>query len=819
MGLATGVGIGIQFSRGGGQSWDTQLPNKSDLSFLIKDGSRSGLALVDSVAPGTGDVDILPAYLYKPLGTQYYYHADNGALDIGANDLTFGMWVKGEVAVSGVYAYLGGKAVYGVVNGLYEFYCANDDKITFAVRTSGGLFSIVSEVLITDQAWHFLFGYVNKTTSKIGFYIDNVQIGTEAAYTGTIAALANAYVFCIGIANAAGGGSFATTYPGKASFSDTFVIHRLLSEAERTAAFSRSYPTDCAALYPFMGGGSHSFDVSGNGRTLTGVGSPIALANTKFGANGSLWGLNIGYTKYSNGYEDLYQGLKHDGTELIPTLEGGLAGYKKSVEGIHLGNLTDHNLANSVLAMKGASWDRSDATIFIDEARATTTFYDSTNADTKKYWHVSELNNLYMQALCNTGYKGLNFVKVSDQSYKSRKILNGIFAYNSEVTGDDYAKVVATLCGDYVFTDTYENDYVYWKWTTDKICTVNGAKMLKWNNLTPDTFSLSLDNGVTYGISANSPFNGVVPKFCHIFNNGNIIIASANKIYLSTNNLTSFAEVVPTGIDGNPFVATADCYQPLHKINSFVIGGVEMLIWGAYSINVATANININVFYSIDSGATIKSCYKEGVTDPPNLQAQHIHAVTYNTYDNSFWMSTGDNNNPATGESNWIKGEYDWDNDTWAWSKIAGDLDGACNWKSLGFAFDAANVYVGDDNNKVPALRPGFWSIPYASITDTGTITRVFAAKYAAGHDALFKLPYIIGSGFSQALNPVIITSVSGITGMTGHRLYAYPTSYLGNVSCMDKNNAGWYIFPTYITGIGLELILDNPMLMLKQKE
>lgn len=771
MGLSLGRRLGIDSGIGGG------IPFKSDLA--MRASSRNDLNMIDELGNNS---PILTSYLYKASTILYTYANDGGALGAGVGDLTLYCWFKGESNSVATTCYIAGKPVTGSVNGKYYFYVGTDGTFRMSAQPSGGIKTITSTVNARDLAWHLLMMDINQTTKIIRFFIDNVQIGSDTAFTGTFANLGDNYPFCIGIGRTADGTAF--TLPSLASYSDTGVIGSVLSEAQRTSLFNRTLDVAHLAYYPLLGSsGDYEWDASGNNYHLNIVGQENATDRKlfyRYSASGSRWGLNKGYTLYSNGQGFSYIPYKSDGTPLtdppIPT------GSTKVSE--HVGNTVKHNLSNSLIVINNVHWDRSNTTIWSDAARSSETFYDAANPTA---WHPSELNNLRFNAWANTNYKGIGFVKVTDHSYKSRLVLDEIITYTNDHYSSGYASIISSYCKDYNPTDgIYENDYCYWRYDSQRILAVRANKILKY---TVGYIHLSIDGGLTYPYSkAVTGFNGGC--FGAIFANGNITFADRYKIYTSTDNLTNVTEIIPTGIDGNPYTATIDSYYDVNGSEYTEVDGVEVRVWGTYSNTAPTEIDNINVWLTDDSGLTIKSIFKFGVT-LPTYAASHIHSITQDPSDESFIMNTGDGQYTC----NLYRLNYNVTTKEAIWTHLVGK-DGTivsnafCDspYKTGGLGFYNNYIYWHSDGNDNRIF--GTYRCLESEITDNTKGVRIYPTLLQIGC-ALWQRNgrAIISDGQPNRIHH---TSDSAATIKTSN-LYGLPEN-IGVLMTHPENTDGWFV-------------------------
>ena len=185
----TTIGTGNSFSLS--SYWNPLKPLGGETpSLWVKENSRSGLTLTDSVSSPANDLSILLPYLYRN-SSEYAYINDNGALDIGGTDFTLCGWVNNTQAKS-AYRYFFGKHVSGGVAGRYGIYAdITTGYFACSAQSSVGNKAITSTIDSTTAGWKFLLMEVDQTALVLRFFIDNVQIGADLAYTGTFPAMGN----------------------------------------------------------------------------------------------------------------------------------------------------------------------------------------------------------------------------------------------------------------------------------------------------------------------------------------------------------------------------------------------------------------------------------------------------------------------------------------------------------------------------------------------------------------------------------------------------------------------------------------------------
>jgi hypothetical protein len=761
----------------------------SDLPGLnLLTTSRSGYELVDSL--GGTNPTIMPSFFTKPLGTIYGYIADNGALDILDTNFTYCGWVRATSAVKTQLKYLFGKSNFTSAPGSYTV-CVNNTTgfIRAYVNSSTGIKSITSDVDFTSGAWFFVLVEVDQANKIMRLFINNVQNQNDLSYTGTFPAMSNSYKFEIG-AGQNGTNQYTSGYSG-ASFSDIRIYKRLLTPTEKTSLYNRGIVDTALAHYPCNNWVLH--DCGAGGYHLTTVG--ITSAHMDYGSNGSRHCLDKGYTVYkATDVADLHIPYTDAGVPIAsPIIPAGY--YKDTVNPEHTGNLAAHNLANSYVVFSGANWDRSDVTIYSAEARAATTKYI---AATPKAWHISELNYSTIHFFANENYKGLFFPKITNDSTYDRQVLTEIIGYDANKTGVD-RKNILTYTGD---IDGYcEIDYYF---ETNHICTQRGDKVLAFDDVTK-VMSLSLDGGSTFGITLN--LNGVctIITRSRIYPNGNISWATHTKCYYSDDNLATYHESAVTGIDGNPFVPTTYTnFRTLCEIENSVHDDV-IDVFNTYSTELDTQTVNINVWYSADSGVTIKSAYKFGVSAPA-LSVGHGHSAAYNPANGKFMIYTGD----TTGEIHALEMTYNSGTGSWTWTN---PVDGVAGTRTQGIGF-----FFIDDYAYFVSEFHGIWRVKYADLADATKYERVTYNDTFASY-------------FYDAVSNIIGTPHTGLQTVTISRdnaktFYRHPLTggpdlfadWGGYYVIHPANSAGYHKVEIFATGEDYPRWTAGTVLMLKIK-
>lgn len=698
---------GIPVANSRGAVWNPLKPLGGETpSFWVKENSRSGLTLTDSVNVAN-NISILPSYFDRNAssGSVRLKVADNGGLDIGGtDDFTIFAKVKNnnttKAAIKTLLCKGSGANLY------YIWMAATTGFLTASCYdNTTTAYIMTSNVDFTDGLWHTVRLQVNQAAKIIKFFVDNVQQGGDKSFAGKVfAANPIGELFNIGQRDD------NSTPANFTATSDVMVFHRLWTDPEAVSAESGIYPSDAYEHFPLVGGNTQ-FEYGVKGRfnltATNGVATDIG-----YGVNGSKYLLDNGWTLWKK----LVTPTEYK--EKVPygavTTDLAAAGF--NLKETHSGDLLNYNLAEAMLVFVEAGWDRSDTTIYSANARASTTKYI---AATPKAWHPSELDYSVMRFFANDGYKGKCFPKISDTSTYDRKTLKEIISYATDKTSADLKKVL-----------TYTNDIggyheITYEFETDHICTQRNNKTLYF--LSGRYLKLSLDYGSSYVNTID--LNGItnIITFARIYPNGNIVFASHTKVYYSTDNLATYAESTVTGIDGNPFVPTTYTnFRALNYHEDVTIGGQFIDVWGTYSTEVGTVDDNINIWETTDYGVNIKSVWKRNTTLPA-LTVRHIHSAAYNPTDSSFWFISGD----VLGDCHWIKGVRNMGTGAWTFTDVLNNIPNTPQ-QSISHWFEGDYAYWASEFH-------GLFRCLYTDIADTTkheklTRTENFVSVYDDGN-------------------------------------------------------------------------------------
>jgi hypothetical protein len=250
------------------------------------------------------------------------------------------------------------------------------------------------------------------------------------------------------------------------------------------------------------------------------------------------------------------------------------------------------------------------------------------------------------------------------------------------------------------------------------------------------------------------------PQDCWQLPNGNILFATREQIFLSTDKLKSHRPIRVKNRDGSDYRPHTPVdpnlpgwyFHSLDGEHTWDVNGREMLVWGNYC-NVLGGSVPVNIYYSTDSGETVKLAYAFGqnpkfqqkgtkpsdpmLGDPANpLIARHIHNVTYHATENAFYAVTGDIDRGHGNEVHWLRGTYDAAADQWAWKTLI-SVNSNSRFKCGGLNFiDGQICWIADANGLAIANRydRGIFQCAPQDLTDTTKHTLLYNPGYESAN-------------------------------------------------------------------------------------
>jgi hypothetical protein len=328
---------------------------------------------------------------------------------------------------------------------------------------------------------------------------------------------------------------------------------------------------------------------------------------------------------------------------------------------------------------------------------------------------------------------------------------------------------------------------------------------------------LSEDNGQTWAHSAAFPDAENVTFSC-LLKNGNILFATREKLFLSTDNLKTHRQIIVKNREGGDYLSHTPqkrdqpgwYFHPLDGVHTWDIDGSEMLVWGNYC-NVLGGPVPVNIYYSTDSGQTVKIAYSFGrnphfqekgtepgsfLGNPSNpVIARHIHAVAYHPAERAFYACTGDIDRGHGHECHWLRGVYDARADTWDW-RVLVSVNSNSRYKSGGINFVDGQLYWAADANgpKPPDQKHdrGIFRCAPADLADPKKHTLLFNAEFEMANMIIEDGVILAGHGAPAS---TYATGIA-ISPDLGKSWAQYDLAELGRrspVRFQPKNSDGWF--------------------------
>lgn len=700
-----GIPTLLKSSGGWSSYWRKRLDtwlNKSSDDELTDSISELNAKLIPSYFDSTDKIS-------APVPYTRFIDTDH-ELDVLDDSITIA--VKCNPVAKNTYQGIAGKLIAGTVVGRYGINVSVTNEILASFQTTNGVFSIDSPTVV-DGLWHHNALVIDRLTSKAYLYIDGILVNTGGtSFTGTFPEVSTDYKFRLGSFNKLDG---VGSYICGCGYSDLVFYKKALTQSEITQLAGGTIVDGYYSYWPLNYNKEWLYDVSSHGCHIKIEVDRSDLYD--YGDNGSKYLQENGFSLWESGANSKYYiPYKDDGTPISLTAGTDIPSlYEKTKDNpypysLYLSRCMIDFDPDETTDSKLDMFDRSNIVIYSDDARA-----GEYNASYPYQWALEEIyDHFILQGMTNADYKDRLFIKHSVDGRV--EILNS----PTVMTGSEKQKMM-----DYFNYGTgspyHELDQLL---STTYLPTLRDNKVLAYDD--GNEMSLSLDGGVTFPVTKDVTGDVSIITFAYIFKNGNILFATHDKVFLSKDNLSTYNEIIPTGIDGNAFTPTTyNNFFGLIWEGGLEIDGVEVLMWGNYSTEEGTEYTNINVWVTNDSGEHIKSIYKIGVTlvEGTSIPGRHVHAVNY--INGKFIIQTGDTT--ASGENNWIECDYNVITNTATFKKLAGSSIVANDWyKTVGMELVNGYVYWGSDTTS-DSKKYGVWRVPYDSLTDSAKYQKVYA--------------------------------------------------------------------------------------------
>ena len=329
---------------------------------------------------------------------------------------------------------------------------------------------------------------------------------------------------------------------------------------------------------------------------------------------------------------------------------------------------------------------------------------------------------------------------------------------------------------------------------------------------------LSDDNGQSWAHSAAFPDAENITFTC-ILKNGNILFATREKLFLSSDNLKSYRQIIVKDREGRDYLPHSPqnpdkpgwYFHPLDGVHTWDVDGLELLVWGNYC-NVLGGPAPVSIFYSTDGGQTIKIAYSFGQN--PDFQeidaalpasflgdranpiiCRHIHAVAFNPAERAFYACTGDLNRGHGNECHWLRGKYDVGADKWAWQVLV-SVDSNSRFKAGGINFVDGQLYWAADANgpKLPDQRydRGVFRCAPSEFADLKKHTMLYDAKFEMAN-MIIEDGVILAGHCAPASTFATGIAVSLDLGATWAEYDLAELGHRSPVRFHPKNSDGWF--------------------------
>jgi hypothetical protein len=328
---------------------------------------------------------------------------------------------------------------------------------------------------------------------------------------------------------------------------------------------------------------------------------------------------------------------------------------------------------------------------------------------------------------------------------------------------------------------------------------------------------LSEDCGASWQYSAPFPKAEEITFSC-ILKNGNILWATRQQLFLSTDKLKSQREVIVQDAEGRDYLPHTPqdpnqpgwYFHPLDGMHTWDIDGKEMLVWGNYC-NVLGGPVPVNIYYSTDSGETVKLAYafgqnpkfqEKGTTsenflgNPNNsIICRHIHAVVYHPLERAFYACTGDIDRGLGNECHWLRGTYDASGDSWDW-KVIVSVNSNSRYKSGGINFVDGQLYwAADANGPKRADEPhdrGIFRCRPEDLTDPSRHTLLFNPEFELAN-MIIEDGVILAGHCAPASTYATGIVISPDMGQTWQQYDLAEYGPRSPVRFHSKNSDGWF--------------------------
>jgi len=348
----------------------------------------------------------------------------------------------------------------------------------------------------------------------------------------------------------------------------------------------------------------------------------------------------------------------------------------------------------------------------------------------------------------------------------------------------------------YIKSSIFQNDSINYQFSNLHIDAQKNGKAIATAG---DYLYFSDDGGETFVQKSKFEHIWEELNMSWIFDNGNIVFATHQKIYKSTDNLDSYSEITVKDTEGNT-ISLDEGGGPKFRIfnppNPAYRNDREEIVFGNYT-NQGTYSA-VNIYHLLDTCNEIKLIYQFGQNPnfggygdaSENHYTKHVHHVAYNSNDDFWWVQTGDDevtiDTTTYSECHWIKitesaGSY----------TITFEYSGNTNswYKTTGFYFDTDNnaIFAQDTTD---STKSGIWKVPYSEINNTGSYVQLLDVDHV-----LYGFRMNSNEIVASFTTSVFVSNNGGDTFSTINNIIPDNTETSHNrlYRIWDKNDKGYY--------------------------
>ena len=249
-----------------------------------------------------------------------------------------------------------------------------------------------------------------------------------------------------------------------------------------------------------------------------------------------------------------------------------------------------------------------------------------------------------------------------------------------------------------------------------------------------EQIAISQDVGKTWTYTPN--VIGDIVSY-HFYSDGTIQLCSPTKVWWTSDYVT-FNESTLIDHDGSTFVGyTHHFFNQQNSDTTMFVGDTEIYVWGEYVVN----NRYPRIWYSTDLGRTIKCCVKFDTTVMDGIvpRIRHVHDIAQDKDTETFYLTTGDVEQPEYSENYFFSAKYDVATDKFIWKKLGQGYQ----FKLGKLFFDKVYIYLITDYTSESGLsaQNGIYRVAKQHVGDWSKYRNIYKVNPAEwGSVAPFRL-------------------------------------------------------------------------------